>query len=274
MMTPSHATPVLRAVRLNRTFNDGVRVRHALREVSVNLYPGQLALLMGPSGSGKSTLLAVLSGLLKPDSGQIFAQDQGNTVDLWSLKDAEREQFRLRHTGFIFQGYNLFPAFSARQQLEIVLKWGNNMPGGEARELAEDMLNRLGLEAQKNKKPAQLSGGEKQRVAIGRALVKNPQFLFCDEPTSALDVSVQAQILNLLKDLQQELGLTMLFISHDLPVIRQMCDRIGVMQHGHLVEVAETEKLFTNAEHEYSRKLISLMPEFKGMSREGLEIAS
>ena len=94
MMTPSHATPVLRAVRLNRTFNDGVRVRHALREVSVNLYPGQLALLMGPSGSGKSTLLAVLSGLLKPDSGQIFAQDQGNTVDLWSLKDAEREQFR------------------------------------------------------------------------------------------------------------------------------------------------------------------------------------
>ncbi|MGL4778266.1 MAG: ABC transporter ATP-binding protein, partial [Aeromonas veronii] len=95
-----------------------------------------------------------------------------------------------------------------------------------------------------------------------------------DEPTSALDVSVQAQILNLLKDLQQELKLTMLFISHDLPVIRQMCDRIGVMQHGHLVEVAETEKLFTNAEHEYSRKLISLMPEFKGMSREGLEIAS
>ena len=124
------------------------------------------------------------------------------------------------------------------------------------------------------KYPHEFSGGQRQRISIARALATRPRFLICDEPTSALDVSVQAQILNLLKDLQQELGLTMLFISHDLPVIRQMCDRIGVMQHGHLVEVAETEKLFTNAEHEYSRKLISLMPEFKGMSREGLEIAS
>ena len=119
------------------------------------------------------------------------------------------------------------------------------------------------------KHPHEFSGGQRQRISIARALATRPRFLICDEPTSALDVSVQAQILNLLKDLQQELGLTMLFISHDLPVIRQMCDRIGVMQHGHLVEVAETEKLFTNAEHEYSRKLISPMPEFKGMSARG-----
>ena len=106
-----------------------------------------------------------------------------------------------------------------------------------------------------------------------RAIALKPDLVVLDEPTAALDVSVQAQILNLLKDLQDELKLTMLFISHDLPVIRQMCDRIGVMQKGALLEVAPTEQLFTAPHHEYSRKLISLMPEFKGMSRDGLQIA-
>ena len=130
-MSGVSSSPVLRAVRMSRSFGDGALRRSALRDVSVDLYPGQLALLMGPSGSGKSTLLAVLSGLLPPDSGQVFAQDRGQTVDVWAMSESEREQFRLRHTGFIFQGYNLFPALSARQQLEIVLKWGVGLDGTE-----------------------------------------------------------------------------------------------------------------------------------------------
>ena len=214
-MVRSASSPILRAVRLNRTFGDGTQKRHALREVSVDLYPGQLALLMGPSGSGKSTLLAVLSGLLAPDSGSVFAEDLGNTVDLWAMKEVERERFRLRNTGFIFQGYNLFPALSARQQLEIVLKWGGNVGNGEARDNAYEMLERLGLEDQRFKKPAQLSGGEKQRVAIGRALVKNPRFLFADEPTSALDWENGQKVLELLRHAAHTRAASIFVVSHD-----------------------------------------------------------
>ncbi len=141
-------------------------------------------------------------------------------------------------------------------------------------EIVGDLLDHVGLGRKAGVKyPHEFSGGQRQRISIARALATRPRLLICDEPTSALDVSVQAQILNLLKDLQQELKLTMLFISHDLPVIRQMCDRIGVMQKGTLLEVAKTEDLFVSPQHEYSRKLISLMPEFKGMSRAGLQIA-
>ncbi len=208
-------SPVLRAVRMSRSFGDGALRRFALRDVSVDLYPGQLALLMGPSGSGKSTLLAVLSGLLPPDSGQVFAEDQGRTVDVWAMSDTERERFRLRHTGFVFQGYNLFPALSALQQLEIVLKWGKGLDGGEARRRAGDMLSRLGLDQQKAKKPAQLSGGEKQRVAIGRALVKDPTFIFADEPTSALDWENGQVVLELLRAAARARQASIFVVSHD-----------------------------------------------------------
>ena len=212
---PTADQPVLRAERLSKSFGDGTAQRFALREVSLTLYSGQLALLMGPSGSGKSTLLAVLSGLLKPDSGSVFATDRGRELDLWKLADADMEKFRLRHTGFIFQGYNLFPAFTAAQQLEIVLKWGTGLADGDARTRSADMLNRLGLDRQKFKKPAQLSGGEKQRVAIGRALVKDPTFIFADEPTSALDWENGQKVIELLRSAARARGASIFVVSHD-----------------------------------------------------------
>lgn len=209
------ATPSLKGVRLVKTYGDGATQRTTLHEVSLDLYPGQLALLMGPSGSGKSTLLAVLSGLLQPNSGQVVADEDGHLRDVWNMSDKEREEYRRRNTGFIFQGYNLFPALTARQQLEIVLKWGSGSSNGDARRRADEMLDRLGLEKNKHKKPAYLSGGEKQRVAIGRALVKNPNFVFADEPTSALDWENGQRVIELLRDAAHERGASILVVSHD-----------------------------------------------------------
>ncbi|MBA4063104.1 MAG: ABC transporter ATP-binding protein [Isosphaera sp.] len=205
----------LRGIDLVKTYGDGTARRAALRDVNIDLFPGQLVLLMGPSGSGKSTLLAVLSGLLEPDSGRVLADDDGQLRDVWQLSPKEREEYRRRNTGFIFQGYNLFPALTARQQLEIVLKWGSGVGSGTARRRADEMLDRLGLEPNKHKKPAQLSGGEKQRVAIGRALAKDPGFLFADEPTSALDWENGRKVIELLRDAAHERGASILVVSHD-----------------------------------------------------------
>src|SRR6516164_8349067 len=187
--------PTIRGSALTRTYGSGETKTCALCDVTLELYPGQVSLLMGPSGSGKSTLLAVLSGLLRPDSGRVVALGQ----DMWAMSERQREAFRLRHCGFIFQGYNLFPALTARQQIEMVLRWGQGASPAEARKRTDDMLELLGLARKANLRPAQLSGGEKQRVAIGRALVKAPHLCFADEPTSALDWEHGEQVVKLLR---------------------------------------------------------------------------
>jgi len=225
--------PSLQGVKLVRTFGDGTARRAALQEVTLDLYPGQLALLMGPSGSGKSTLLAVLSGLLEPDSGHVYADDDGQMRDVWSMTAKERERYRRKHAGFIFQGYNLFPALTARQQLEIVLKWGDGAGSGDAQRRADEMLDRLGLSKNKHKKPAQLSGGEKQRVAIGRALVKNPTFMFADEPTSALDWENGQKVIELLRDAAHQRGASVLCVSHDHRIL-PFVDVYYHLDDGHL----------------------------------------
>ncbi len=232
-MTATLTTPALRGVHITKTFGDGAKRRIALDDVSIDLQPGQLSLLMGPSGSGKSTLLAIASGLLEPDSGQVLAEDRGELRDVWAMTAKQREDFRLRTTGFVFQGYNLFPALTARQQLEIVLKWGGYAGTWEAKRQADAMLERLGLAPNRHKKPAYLSGGEKQRVAIGRALVKNPSFMFADEPTSALDWENGQKVMELLRDAAHERGASILVVSHDHRLLPYV-DVYYHLEDGHL----------------------------------------
>jgi len=226
--------PTLKAWDLCRSFGTGEMRTEALRDVGIELYPGQLALLMGPSGSGKSTLLAVLSGLLHPNSGRVLAMDQ----DLWAMSERKREDFRLRHCGFIFQGYNLFPALTARQQLEMVLRWGKNTPAREARTRADHMLSMLGLTKKAELRPLQLSGGEKQRVAVGRALIKDPTFVFADEPTAALDWKHGEQVVELLRAAAHDGGATILVVAHDARMIPH-ADRVFHLDDGVLAEGAE-----------------------------------
>ena len=229
------STPALKGTRITKSYGDGERRRVALDNVSLELHSGKLALLMGPSGSGKSTLLAVASGLLEPTEGQVLAEDRGELRDVWAMTAKQREDFRLRTTGFVFQGYNLFPALTARQQLEIVLKWGGYAGTFAARRQADEMLERLGMLPNRHKKPAHLSGGEKQRVAIGRALVKNPSFMFADEPTSALDWENGQKVMELLRDAAHERGASILVVSHDHRLLPYV-DVYYHLEDGHLEE--------------------------------------
>src|SRR5262245_3875387 len=223
--------PTLKAWGLSRSFGSGETLTNALRDVTIDLHPGQVSLLMGPSGSGKSTLLAVLSGLLRPDSGKVLAMGD----DLWALTEKKREQFRLKYCGFIFQGYNLFPALTARQQLEMVLRWGKGASYREARDKSTQMLGLLGLSKKANLRPNQLSGGEKQRVAIGRALIKEPVFCFADEPTAALDWKHGEQVIDLLQAAAHDQGATILVVAHDARMIPHV-DRVLYLEDGCLVE--------------------------------------
>jgi putative ABC transport system ATP-binding protein len=223
--------PALQARRIVRTFEQGGTVSTVLREVSLKLYRGELALMMGPSGSGKSTLLAVLSGLLNPTGGQVLALEQ----DYWALSEGAQERFRQQHFGYIFQGYNLLPALTARQQLELALRWAGKTPAREARLRADRMLEILGLGQRRHLRPAQLSGGEKQRVAIGRALVMEPDFCFADEPTSALDWAHGEGVIQLLQEAAHQRGTTLLVVSHDARLL-PYADRSFHLEDGRLTE--------------------------------------
>ncbi len=186
---------------------------------------------MGPSGSGKSTLLAILAGLLPPTSGKVIALGK----DLWAMSDRERQEFRLQHCGFVFQGFNLFPAMSARQQLEMVLRLGELTAAAEAHQRADELLDLLGLRDRAHLRPAEMSGGEKQRVAVARALIKDPKFLFADEPTASLDWSRGSQVVQLLTDAAHQRQACVFIVSHDSR-LRACVDRVYDLEDGKLHE--------------------------------------
>jgi len=235
------------------------RILQAVRDVSFQIDRGTTYALVGESGSGKSTIARMAVGLLAPSSGTV-------TIDGVDLNDAsldagDRQALR-RRIQMVFQSpyASLNPRWRVGAILEEPLH-AFDLADGRRGERVNELLEQVGLSATDARRfPHEFSGGQRQRISIARALASEPEFIICDEPTSALDVSVQAQVLNLLKQLQRELGLTYLFITHDLAVVATMARRIGVLQAGQLVEEGESRALFDNPKTEYTKMLIDSAP--------------
>ena len=237
----------------------------AVNDVSFELFEGETLGLVGESGSGKSTIAKIITGLVRPTSGEL----EYNSLSLYNSKrkyqiDKSRGQIQM-----IFQDpySSLNPRFKVKDIISEPIKFfQKNITRIDLEQNVNDLIDIVGMTRKSlDRYPHEFSGGQRQRISIARALATRPRLLICDEPTSALDVSIQAQILNLLKDIQDELHLTMLFISHDLPVIRQMCNRIIVLKNGAICETNETEMLFNEPSHQYTKQLINLMPKIESL---------
>ncbi len=220
-------------------FEKAVR-QEVLRDVTFDLRNGEILGLVGESGTGKSTLAKAILGMVRPDSGEI-------------IHHTKRPQM-------IFQDpySSLNPAYTVAWILEEPLRIFGKYDGRERKRRVREILDRVELpEECLAAKPSELSGGQRQRVSIAAALIQRPKFLIADEPVSALDVTIQAQILQLLKKLNQELGLSYLFISHDLNVVYQLCDRVMVMKSGQIVEQGSVEEIFNHPRQDYTRQLLA-----------------
>jgi peptide/nickel transport system ATP-binding protein len=235
-----------------RTFKAGKRTTVAVDDVSLAVPEGSVMGIVGESGCGKSTLARLILGLLPADSGEIM-------IDGHRLADLDRKA-RARLIQPVFQDpfASLNPLRQVRDIVAMPLFAQGRFAKKEIAAATEEMLARVGLTREMAaRRPAELSGGQRQRVAIARALILQPRIVVCDEPTSALDVSVQAQILNLLAELRHDLGLTYLFISHNLAVVEHVASEVAVMYLGRLVERAPTEALFATPEHPYTKALLA-----------------
>ena len=243
--------------------DDSKNIVMAVNDVSFNIMEGETFGLVGESGSGKSTIAKMIVNLFKPSEGDIYFD---KTCITKINNNREMMKFR-KQIQMIFQ--DPYSSLNGRLKVEDIIaepiKLHNpSIKNIDLKNYIFDLLESVELSANSaTRYPHEFSGGQRQRISIARALATQPRLLVCDEPTSALDVSIQAQILNLLKDLQEQLNLTILFISHDLPVVRQMCDRIGVLKNGKLCEISNSEELFENPKHEYTKELLRLMPKIE-----------
>lgn len=251
--------PVLSARKLSKSFAKGKHATFmAIKDVSFELLPGRTLGVVGESGSGKTTTARIVLGLLAPDAGAVELFDEP-----WSSAREVDRRSRRSQLGAIYQDplSSFDPRLSVGSLLADAVSFGaTRNPRSHAARITE-LLQMVGLDAEMSgRNPATLSGGQRQRLAIARALAPHPRVLICDEPVSALDVSVQAQVLDLLDELQQRLGLSYVFISHDLSVIRHMSDDVLVMRAGEVVESGATEQVFTSPRHDYTRALLAAAP--------------
>jgi peptide/nickel transport system ATP-binding protein len=254
------AAPLLAVTGLVKDFSRGARRSRALDNVAIAVEAGEAVGLVGESGSGKTTLARCLVGLEEPTAGRI--EIAGVDASSFAHLDSGRRAVVRRTVQMVFQDpySTLNPARTVGFTLREALTRGGGASTADAPAIAE-LLERVGLPAAyASRKPAALSGGERQRVAIARALSLRPQILICDEPVSALDVSVQAQILNLLSDIRESLGLGYLFITHDLAVVRQITDRVYVLAEGQVVETGPTDAVLDDPHHAYTRTLLASVP--------------
>ena len=278
-MSPTSEQPLIQVNSLSREFDvskpwlnriierEPRQYLRAVDNVEFTINKGETLALVGESGSGKSTIAKMLVGLLEPSAGKILFDGQHMRTDTSAQMQALRKRFQM-----IFQSpyASLNPRWKVGDVIaEPMTVLAIERDQQQIRKKVDELLVLVGLSAADAKKfPHEFSGGQRQRIAIARALSANPEFIVCDEPTSALDVSVQAQILNLMRDLQDEFGLTYLFISHDLSVVRHMANRIGVLYLGALVEIADSKTLFSNPAHPYTKMLLDAVPDLAMTGRD------
>ena len=270
MMALFEASGVSRHFDVSRPFlqrilaGEGRRLLRAVDDVSFAIAPGATLSLVGESGCGKSTIARLAVGLYTPSAGEIRFEGQ-------PISTARAQPAMRRKMNMIFQDpyASLNPRWRVSDIVAEPLKAFKLANGRtEIADRVAQLLIQVGLSARDGEKyPHEFSGGQRQRISIARALSSEPEFLVCDEPTSALDVSVQAQILNLMRDLQQKVGLTYLFISHNLAVVRHMSDQLGVMYLGRIVEQGPAEAIFRTPRHPYTRLLLDAIPDISAIGR-------
>ena len=234
----------------------------AVNDVSFDLQKGESLGIVGESGSGKTTLGRCLIRGIKPTDGSILFRTDDRTMDLSSVSDRKIRNVR-KHFHMIFQDpySSLNPTMTVLELVKEPLIYNGIATGERANELVFSVLEEVGLEKKHAHRYAHaFSGGQRQRIGIARSLITKPELIICDEPVSALDVSVQAQILNLLELLKNKFGLTYIFISHDLSVIKHITDRVAVMYVGKIIEIAKTDSLFDKPQHPYTEALLSAVP--------------
>ncbi|MFN3987888.1 MAG: methionine ABC transporter ATP-binding protein [Rhodocyclaceae bacterium] len=236
--------------RASKTYRVDGRDVPALLPTDLRIARGEVFGLIGHSGAGKSTLLRLINRLENPSGGRIVVDGE----DVTALDAAGLRAFR-RRVGMIFQHFNLLSSKTVADNIGLPLRFGG-VPRREVARRVDALLARVGLEAHANKYPAQLSGGQKQRVGIARALATEPKILLCDEATSALDPQTTGQVLQLLADINRELGLTIVLITHEMDVIRRVCDRVAVMDGGAIVEQGEVGDVFLHPRHATTRRFV------------------
>jgi D-methionine transport system ATP-binding protein len=244
--------PLIQLVDVHKTHVSPSGDVAAIRGLDLNVAGGEIFGVIGESGAGKSTLIRLINLLERPTSGQVLIEGE----DATALPPAALRALR-RRVGMIFQHFNLLSSRTVAQNVALPLKLEGRLGRAEIGARVDALLARVGLEGQAERYPAQLSGGQKQRVGIARALACGPKILLCDEATSALDPQTTRQVLNLLAELNRELGLTIVLITHEMEVVRQVCGRVAILEQGRIVEQGKVIETFLHPTHEATRRLLA-----------------